>query len=157
MKTAPISQNSVTIFILCGLTAACLVAQNGDDQSPAQLKQALASAQKAINVYQRSAPEQEYQILLEFLRYYRSWYQAVTPAPISLIERLSPAALKFIAQLKFIAKTFEQKAQAMPGATRLSETGDQFYQAVIAMVENQLINKQLAQIMVIPHLQTRLF
>jgi len=142
-------------LILCGLTI-FLSTNSNHDYSDLQLQQSLAVAQKALNVYQRSAPEQEFPIMLEFLHYYRSWYQAVTPAPMELIRHLSPAALKFIAQLKAIAQTFTRAPQNIPGSSRLTEQGEQFYEAVMRMAQSQLIDKQMAKIMVIPHLQTRL-
>lgn len=143
--------------IFCAVTVACLVAQSNDGDSRTQLHNSLAMAQQALIIYRQSAPEQEYPIMLEFLHYYRSWYQAVTPPPMSLVEQLSPAALKFIAQLKFIARQFEQAPRGIPGASRLTIQGEQFYQTVIDMVQSQLIDKQLPRVMVIPRMQSRLF
>lgn len=149
--------NVTKLVIICGLTA-CLATNSNQDYTDFQIEQAVAMAQKAVNVYQQTAPEQEFPIMLEFLRYYRSWYQAVTPAPIRLVEQLSPAALKFIAQLKSIANRFTQTPQAgLMGASRLSAEGERFYQQVITMVQSQLIEGKQASIMVIPRIQARLF
>lgn len=149
--------NSITkkLFFLGGLTV-CLIARQEQDVSDMQLQRALVTAQQALNEYQYSAPEQDYQNLLEYVRYYRSWYQAVTPAPIRLVEQLSPAALKFIAQIKYAVSPFTRAPQGIPGSTRLTETGEQFYRTVISMIESQLIDKQMARIMIIPRMQSRL-
>lgn len=143
------------IVFICGLTV-CLFATSNQDYSDLQLQQSLAAAQRALTAYQHAAPEQDYQNLVAFLHYYRSWYQAVTPAPMGLISSLSPAALKFIAQLKAIAKSFVRAPQGIPGSSRLTAPGEQFYQSVIAMAQSQLIDKKIATIMIIPQIQTRL-
>lgn len=143
--------------MLCGLTT-CLATNSNQNYTDVQLEQTVAMAQKALNTYQQTAPAQEFPVTLAFLHYYRSWYQAVTPAPIRLIESLSPAALKFIAQLKALANQFTQTPQAgLMGASRLSPEGERFYEKVIDMVQNQLIEGKQASIMVIPRIQARLF
>jgi hypothetical protein len=144
-----------SILVLSYLTI-CVTTQTNPDISQLQIQRALMTAQQALNVYQRNAPEQEYALLYEYMQYYRSWYQAVTPAPIQLVEQLSPAALKFIAQLKYAAQPFTRAPRNMPGSSRLTAQGEQFFQAVVQMVRSQLLDKQLARIAVIPHMQTRL-
>lgn len=145
------------LVLFCGLTACLMAPGNEQDISYMQLHRALVTAQQALNEYQHSAPEQDYQNLLEYMRYYRSWYQAVTPAPIRLVEQLSPAALKFIAQIKHAASPFTRAPQGIPGSTRLTEEGERFYRTLISMAESQLIDNQIARIMVIPRMQSRLF
>lgn len=148
------------IIFICSLVIIATPNLQTTDQNRSSLRldHALATAQQALNFYKRNAPKTDYNNLLAYLDFYRSWYQSVTPAPMPLIEQLSLAALQFVSQLKHIAQDFTIKTpRGIAGASRLTPEGELFYQEVIQMVQEQLIENKLASIMVIPHVQTRLF
>jgi len=103
------------------------------------LAEPLLQASRAFDAYQATDPSpQDINNVLKYVTYYRSWYQAVTPAPINLINSLSPAAKAYIKQLQAIAKIFETIPENRPGSSRLSMAGNCFYQKIIRLTKHQV-------------------
>jgi len=118
------------------------------DCSEIRFNHALAAAQQALTLYKYRGPQAEYNKLIDYLQYYRSWYQAVTPAPRSLVEQLSSDALLYVKNLQSAVNEFALVSPAIAGsrgqigASTLSPEGERFYQKVIAMTREQLIDKK---------------
>ncbi|HVW98990.1 MAG TPA: hypothetical protein VHA52_00900 [Candidatus Babeliaceae bacterium] len=92
---------------------------------------------QALVNYKRTASSTDINRLYEYLTYYRSWYQAVTPPPSDLYESLSDQAKALIKQLKHYAEQFIQHPPARAGATSLSKEGDQWYQNILSLLRSK--------------------
>ena len=118
-----------------------------------QITAPLIQASQALDEYTATCPHGADQAnLIQYLNYYRSWYQAVTPAPRALVESLSPAAVIFIDQLRAIAEQFITTPEQRPGASKLSAAGNCFYQKIILLTKSQLLG--IANTICIPTLDT---
>lgn len=105
---------------------------------PKASRQTLKRAQELIGKYKKAptTTPQELEKVINYLSFYRSWYQAVTPAPTDSYKQLSEESKKLVDQLKRWGDTFiAEPEKMMPGASRLSEEGQSFYQAVIAALK----------------------
>jgi hypothetical protein len=94
-----------------------------------------------LSSYKRTAPLSDVRRLRDYLGYYRSWYQAVTPAPKALYESLSPEARAVANQLKEYAQRFVQPHTGIPGATTLSKEGNAWYQTVLSWLHDNATPK----------------
>lgn len=102
-----------------------------------KFKKALAHAKKEIK--QLHLYRDDLKHLIEYIEFYTSWYQAVTPAPRDLYDSLSDEAHEFVEELKTIAKVFERKPKPfLMGATRLNPEGKIFYQRVLKSLRKKL-------------------
>lgn len=108
----------------------------------AQVGPAGAEAGKALKNYITQANikhlDNEFPKLVEYLNFFRSWYQSVSPAPQSLLESLSPDAQRYVQTLKDIAQKHgfvqpysNDQAVARTGTSRLSADGEKFYTNII--------------------------
>jgi hypothetical protein len=102
------------------------------------LQIALTKAQQTIDMYAQQVSQESFLNTLAYMKFYRSWYQSVTPAPRQVYEALNEQDHKFINVLKKIAQPFMQEPSSIPGASSLSQQGDIFYQQVIALMENKI-------------------
>ncbi|MGC2310739.1 MAG: hypothetical protein WA432_03910 [Candidatus Babeliaceae bacterium] len=109
-----------------------------DDSQKMDLETALIQADNLIDHYLKNATMPEAKNMLAYLAFYRSWYQSVTPAPADIYDALSPNDFTFIEKLKETAKPFIEKPRPMPGASRLSQQGNTFYQQVIDNLKNKV-------------------
>jgi hypothetical protein len=90
-----------------------------------------------VRNYKNSESSTEVLKTTNYLNYYRSWYQAVAPAPVGFFESLSPKSQNFIAEIKKLAEKFVVTPEKMmPGASKLSAEGEKFYQKVIAQLKS---------------------
>lgn len=80
----------------------------------------------------------------KYLAYYRSWYQAVTPAPRELVESLTDKAKDMLAHIKEAADTHftQEPAQKIAGASRLSLYGTKYYDQINAWISHQIDLKE---------------
>ncbi len=106
------------------------------------VKKALNGAYKDIEHYLAKACHRDKTNLAEYLKYYRSegHYQAVTPAPNALRDSLSPDAQALFKKLVKRARPFTRKPKPVPGASRLTAEGEEFYESIIAFI-NESIKK----------------
>ncbi len=87
--------------------------------------------QQTLARYLGQATPEDLALLMKYLGYYRSWYQAVRPAPVGLYESLSQSARHVIHDLQEYAQQFTRQPQpALPGSSRLTIEGEKFYQSV---------------------------
>lgn len=137
----------------------CAMSQLNSIRYTDDIANALNLAQQELAIYQQqNVPVGDHENLINFLQFYKSWYQAVTPAPINLIIQLSPQAMAYVNSLKRIAeqagfvvlrepafshwpKGKDSFAQA--GRSKLKPIGDTFYQAVIKITKQQLQNNRV--------------
>lgn len=99
----------------------------------------LQRASRRIDKYLKHSSPTDTANVFEYLHYYPSWYQAVTPAPVTLVESLSHRARNLIESLKEIAKDFEIKpTPQLPGSSRLSPEGRAYYEEVIKIFKSKL-------------------
>lgn len=110
--------------------------------APAQsrsLNHALKKATHALDKYLKHSSPLDEQHVFEYLHHYGSWYQAVTPAPQALVESLSSRAHLLVNRLKKYAQPFELIFdQPMPGRSRLSPEGRQYYEEVIQRFKHKI-------------------
>ena len=78
--------------------------------------------------------------IVEYMKYYKSWYQAVTPAPIKLVNALSQQDKRFIEQVKQIVQPFQVTSPtARLGASTLTRDGEILYEYVLAKLKRVLM------------------
>jgi hypothetical protein len=87
---------------------------------------------------------EELENLKYYISFYRSWYQAVTPAPKNLEDTLSPQAKKSVNLIKSTAEKYfmQEPIQRMPGASRLSLDGTKYYDKVINWLAMKIEHKR---------------
>ncbi len=142
-KFSTILRNIVLIATVAGLTET-LVALNSVRLDPA-LEKPLIKAEKALEEYKNSPRRNpaEGERLVEYLGFYRSWYQSVTPASTALIDSLSTAALEYVGKLqKIVAENRDLAARkgapgTMTGSSRLTELGSKFYETIINQLRKE--------------------
>jgi hypothetical protein len=127
----------VCISIAVALSIPCLAAQTA-------VKKALSGAYKDIEHYLAKASQCDKTNLAEYLQYYRSegGYQAVSPAPSTLREALSPAAQALFKKLIKRARPFTRKAKPLPGSSRLTAEGEEFYRGIITFINESIRKSQ---------------
>ncbi len=108
------------------------------------LSAAKAQAFNKVDKYLASATEADRNKLVKYLGFYRSWYQAVTPAPQDLYNQLSRKAKKLAASIKEIAKEFTIQSKSLIGSSKLTKDGVTFYTEVINRLQNGQVNKTQA-------------
>lgn len=87
--------------------------------------------------------QSELQDLIEYLGYYRSWYQSVSPAPQELYQKLSRKSRQLVELIKKNAKQFEitrqqdDRTKPMMGSSRLTNNGHEYYQLTIDNLSGQ--------------------
>ncbi len=130
----------ICISIAVALSMPCVAAQT-------TIKRALNGAFKDIEHYLAKAPQHDRTNFAAYLKYYRSEgrYQAVTPAPSTLRESLSPDAQALFKKLVKRARPFTHKPKPTPGASRLTAEGEEFYQNIIAFIDGS-IKKNLKEL-----------
>ena len=79
------------------------------------------------------------QNIARYLTFYRSWYQSVAPAPVSLQQSLTPETKALLQEIKEPAdRYFAQKTgPGIPGASRLSIYGTKYYDKINSWLANQ--------------------
>lgn len=121
----------------------CFIATSSFIMAKSALENALGEAQNALKTYKATNPSSADKAdVAEYLTYYRSWYQAVRPASVELIERIkaNQATQTYIDMLKLIVKKyrFVQRPSGLMGASKLSSDGNTFYQEVINSAQKAL-------------------
>lgn len=131
------------LFLTFSLISVTICTAMMDDESDYQMMAApeprpkgsrhtMMEAQKLIAKYKETATPQELEKVINYLTYYRSWYQAVSPAPADSYKQMSPNSKKLVNQLRELGDRFIVKPEKMmPGSSRLSPEGDNFYQTAI--------------------------
>ena len=99
-----------------------------------KVTKALPAAYKDIERYFATASDADKTRLAQYLTYYRSegHYQAVTPAPYELRKSLSAPAQALFKRLVYRARPFTRAPRALPGASRLTKEGEEYYERIIA-------------------------
>ena len=116
-------------------------------QAAITLNTAETKAFAEVNTYLKSATQTDRDNLVNYLGYYRSWYQAVTPAPQDLFIKLSSNAKDLVKKIKDIAVEFTTQPAAMAGSSKLTKDGEKFYQDVIKKLKGgPLANIQMPPI-----------
>ena len=78
--------------------------------------------------------------IVEYMKYYKSWYQSVTPAPTTLVNALSQQDKRFIEQVKQIIQPFQVTSPtSRMGASTLSRDGEILYEYVLAKLKRVLM------------------
>lgn len=105
---------------------------------PSKLTKAIIEAQKEIKLYLSKARASDKRNFGRYLEYYRSegGYAAVTPAPYHVQAAISPEARVLFRKLKDLAYPFTRTPKPMPGASKLTPEGEQFYTAVLNFYKN---------------------
>ena len=88
----------------------------------------LESAKNLLKNYSASVDHTELQKLVAYLDYYKSWYLALTPAPLDLVHSLKPESIQVIDYIKELATPFVRNTpKKLMGASRLTAEGNHFY------------------------------
>jgi len=110
------------------------------------MQAALADVDNAYSGYESSNPTMdERHALLDYLKYYRSFYQLVTPPPRDLIEKITPAARAYVTALKKIVeknKLAGDSTRGMTGTSRLSSNGEKLYEKAIDMLQKKFSSQK---------------
>lgn len=96
-------------------------------------QQALEKAKEEVRKFRyRTSSCEDYSQFVEYLSYFQSWYQTVTPAPVSLYEDIKASGgLDVVTNLKTIMQPFEQRPLTPIGGNRLSPNGRAAYQELL--------------------------
>lgn len=97
------------------------------------VNKAFLTIKPSLESYVQTASLEDLNNLKKYISFYRSWYQAVAPAPRNLEATLSPQAKKAVALIKTTAEKYfmQEPIQRMPGASRLSVDGTKYYDKII--------------------------
>lgn len=100
-----------------------------------EVSNAVMQAQNYLDTFLSRATPAEKDAFGDYLKTYRSWYQAVTPASTAVINaynRLRPEAHEALGAIKAIADQFVSGASGVPGSSTLSNDGNEYYQTLLA-------------------------
>lgn len=79
--------------------------------------------------------------LIEYVSYYRSFFQAVTPPPIAIldaVEAYQPAS-GLMCQIFSIARlSFTKKPKNVAGATSLTKDGEHYFETILSYLKKRL-------------------
>lgn len=107
-----------------------------------ELLQAIQEGSQVLVDFSKTASLDELKALQDYLGYYKSWYQRVTPATQSVLEALSQNALATANKLKALGDRFKiEKKTTLAGATSLSKQGDKYYKYIKTLLANEIALK----------------
>jgi hypothetical protein len=101
------------------------------------------AAEKMIVAYVKNNSLDDIAHTIQYLNYYKSWYQSVRPAPVSLQEKLSPESHYLINYFKtFATQHFTLKSDRfLPGARKLTCFGDAYFGFVSSRLAKHFVHK----------------
>jgi hypothetical protein len=77
----------------------------------------------------------------EYLSYYRSFFQAVTPAPREIYDAVyayGPSREFVEGVIKIAEDNFTRPARAMAGSSKLTADGERYFQKVLSLIQDKL-------------------
>lgn len=113
------------------------------DQSSTSIQASLQEAQSLINDFAQNASQQDLFNLRDYMKYYKSWYQSVAPAPRDFVASLNSDIMSTAQALKQIGDSYMSVHSLRPGKSRLSSAGEQFYLDVIELIDRAAQAKAL--------------
>lgn len=127
------------LILLSSIVSAGLLGMAQDSQ------EAFKKADLAIGKYIEAASTKNIENVIAYTKFYRSWYQPVTPAPFAVLDSLSSLDIRFVKEIKDIAKPLAQeklKERNLVGASTLSPEGEEFYKHILNKLEQERAREQ---------------
>lgn len=105
-------------------------------------QQAFNQIKPELDRYKAKVSPDQLSDLVNYLGYYRSWYQSVSPAPRDLTEKLSKQSNNLVNLIRKNAEPFvtdqSDANKSIVGASKLSQDGDEYYQMIIDYLNQKI-------------------